>query len=390
MRSNPFHSTAPRVSWLSPGRLWVALCAALTTAVIVGVTTFSPPPRATRSFSEVNFNGLPTVRPVDEPIEMARVGTAAWSENPQDNYDYQFGRSIDPTTWKQLVLRAAKDDGSYCDINLLRPDWWIEEEGVLAGGTAYISIPECGIDGDAEVLGVLPCPAVQQTPPGYQTITGTFHHRNAAIVDVYLEGLAEPIGATGNHPFWSHEQQEFVPAAELQNGELLCESPPVRVALVQRREGLHDVFNLEVQVNHTYCVSSVGCLVHNVNYCTLWHDKESVRIFGQAAFDARRSFGNKGARYSRHYDLLYKGKDIELKTDNFSKWTQPKNADSVQKRIAAMKKQAANDLRKMKREGALPHWHFTHDPTHVPEMKEILEFFKRNGIPWSHGPSAPF
>lgn len=266
----PSRTTLPPKKWLSLGNLWLVFCLAVGGVTAAWVATHSDArgrqsPRATIR----TVSGELTVAPIDRKIESAQVGMAAWSHNPTGEEDLQFGDHVDPATWKHLILRSQKADGSFCDINLLRPGWWINDQAAERGGTIYISVPECGIDGDAEVLEIRPCPPVQKCPPGYRTITGTFHHCNAKLIDLYIEGLDKPIGTTPNHPFWSVDRQKFVRADSLIDGERLltfsCKS--VRVAAIRERDSRDTVFNMEVLVAHAYCIGAHGILVHNSKPC---------------------------------------------------------------------------------------------------------------------------
>ena len=85
------------------------------------------------------------------------------------------------------------------------------------GATVYLELAELGAEGPAEVLAVEPCPAIGPAPSDdCRLITGTFAHSSGEILDLMIEGLAEPIGCTANHPFWSENRQAFVPAGEAQ------------------------------------------------------------------------------------------------------------------------------------------------------------------------------
>lgn len=196
------------------------------------------------------------------PIQDIRVGRRVRSTNPTGEEDLEFGADVDRATWKWLVFRAPKDDGGWADMHLLRPDWWLEAEAAAIGGTVYIAVPECGIDGEADVLDIRPCPAIQDGPG--QVVTGTFRHRSAQVVDLRIEGLAEPIGTTANHPFWSDDRQAFVAARDLRPGERLADfAGNPRVVSIAPRPQPEAVYNLEVQVTHTYHVAANGVLVHN-------------------------------------------------------------------------------------------------------------------------------
>ena len=71
------------------------------------------------------------------------------------------------------------------------------------------------------------------------------------------------------------------------------------------------------------------------NNAKRWHNKRADEIFGVG----------KGRSVSgRHYDKTYKGRDIEFKSDNFSKG--PRSKESLER----MQKQLNKDIQNKKRE----------------------------------------
>ncbi len=97
-------------------------------------------------------------------------------------------------------------------------------------------------------------------------MTGTFSHASGEVLDIVVDGLTEPIGCTGAHPFWSEDRQAFIPARDLRLGETLrTESGTLRqiTRITPRRGPPAAVFNLEVDAEHVYYVSVDGVLVHN-------------------------------------------------------------------------------------------------------------------------------
>jgi hypothetical protein len=208
-------------------------------------------------------------------IDEIDVGQWVLAENPVEEDDAEFGIEVIPGEWRLLDLRAPKEDGTYADVRMLRPRWWIEQqwrerylaqvatlvefntdqnekqlawvvsddltnpmdgsriagppvwvppfdEQRLVGETLYVSVPECGIDGDAHVLAIGKCPQISPRPgPEFQVVTATFHHRAARVLDLSVTGLPSAIGTTANHPFWSEDRQQFVHADELTPGEHL-------------------------------------------------------------------------------------------------------------------------------------------------------------------------
>jgi hypothetical protein len=128
----------------------------------------------------------------------------------------------------------------------------------------HLALPELGAVGPAEVLAIEPCPSLASGPG--RTVTGTFAHAAADVLDLEIEGLDTPLGCTANHPFWSADRQDFVPAGSLTIGEhLRTESGTLRqvTRITPRRGPPVAVFNLEVDAEHVYYVSTAGVLVHN-------------------------------------------------------------------------------------------------------------------------------
>jgi len=195
-------------------------------------------------------------------IEELRVGDRVLADNPTDEQDLTLGAEVDPATWRKVQLRARKRDGSSAEVVLLRPTSWLEERGAQAGGTLEIAILECGIRGDAEVIAIAPCPPIQ--PGAGRVVTGTFKHSSAKVIELYVEGHSEPIGTTGNHLFWSEDRASFIRADELRPGERLrALEGRSRVVRVVSSQVLVPVYNLEVQIDHTFHVTLAGLLVHN-------------------------------------------------------------------------------------------------------------------------------
>lgn len=229
------------------------------------------------------------------PIATIQVGQQVLADNPTEERDLKFGETVDPATWRKLTLKAPKRDGTCADVTLLRPLTWLTEQNTEVGGTVKIDVPECGISGDADVLAIEPCPQIDHDHR-YRIVTGVFKHQSARIVEVHIEDLAEPIGTTANHPFWSEDRKTFVRADELNDGEQLRTlNGTAKVRKVVPLKDAEPVFNLEVQCDHIYLVSKQGIVVHNSGIpglpCPLQHlTDEMLPIIsrGDAMMDASR------------------------------------------------------------------------------------------------------
>jgi len=198
------------------------------------------------------------------PIETYDVCDRVLGENPlvTDEERAAFGPEPDPATWKLLRVLAPKVDGGTAKVTMVQPPEWLAEHRPEVGKTVPIWVPECGIEGMAEVLSIGPCPPVK--PGTGRVVLATFEHEVSSTVDVYVTGLAEPIGCTGNHPFWSEDRQDFVRADELKPGEHLSAlGADAHVERIEIDATPKLVCNIQVQGEHVYRVGANGILVHN-------------------------------------------------------------------------------------------------------------------------------
>ena len=212
---------------------------------------------------------LPTLKSVEKQtrIEDLQVGERIRSDAPTEEFDLQFGTDIIRADWRKLTLVAPKRDGSSAEVVLLRPLQWLTEQQAEVGGTVFISVPECGIDGHANVLAIEQCPPIEPAGDlGGRVITGTFRHQVSASIALCIAGQAEPILCTSNHPFWSEDRHDFVRAASLQPNETLrTTTGTTTVTSLSHIPGSTPVYNLEIHGTHVYHVGSSGVLVHNGN-----------------------------------------------------------------------------------------------------------------------------
>jgi hypothetical protein len=244
-------------------------------------------------------NALPAVRM--RAIETYQVCDRVLGENPELTAEdrAKFGPEPDTATWKKLELHCPKRDGSWADVTMVQPPSWLAEQGARVGGTVEISVPECGIEGHAQVLSIGLCPPVKRGQG--HVVTATFRHHAVSTVHLQIEGSTEPIRCTGNHPFWSEDRRQFVRADALKIGEHLS-SLHGPAALVSRTDqpNPHPVFNIQVQGTHVYLVGADGVLVHNGGVCSpsgtvsLFHGTNDLNAnsVGQGIQAVGKDFGN--------------------------------------------------------------------------------------------------
>ena len=202
------------------------------------------------------------------PIEAIGLGQRVNTDAPAEalsNSRNTWGEP-DAATWKKIVLRAVNAADADVEITLLRPECWLLSQSATVGSLVEVDLPELNTRGTARVLKIDACPAIESGSGA--VVTGTFRHLSADLVDVYVEGLNEPIGCTSRHPFWSVTRGDWVAACALQTGELLLDNAGqhVQVVSVNLRGDTAKVYNLEVAGPHVYRVSQFGLLVHNASF----------------------------------------------------------------------------------------------------------------------------
>ena len=231
---------------------------------------------------------------VTKNIEDIRIGERTLGTNPQGRVADELDDSIFETVpFCKYSLRTAKEDGSQCDIQLLRPANWLDNEitrlrrkidgkivdevdlladslllGELNSSDNYafdvwLELPEMGVVGWATLTNVDENVVVQNGAGN--VVTGTFAHIADNAIDLIVEDQEELIACTDNHPFWSVDRQVFIPAGELIEGErlLLYNGETKRVVQKLPRPGPQVVYNLEIYGEHVYHVTPDGVLVHN-------------------------------------------------------------------------------------------------------------------------------
>ncbi|MFN9372459.1 MAG: DNA/RNA non-specific endonuclease, partial [Planctomycetaceae bacterium] len=250
-------------------------------------------------------------------IETIQTGQRVLARNPELAGVELPDAPVNAATWVNIRLRMPKPTGDFLEITLLRPVEWLAEHlaqttardgeypralaeargtdstsgsttvssvmptgdppelspGMIEPITAdsstqspwiFLTLHELEAVGPAEIVGVGPCPELE--PGEGRLVTGTFSHQSGEVFDIAVDGLTEPIGCTGAHPFWSEDRHEFIPARALRPGETLrTESGTLRqiTRITPRRGPPVSVFNFEVDAEHVYYVSVDGVLVHN-------------------------------------------------------------------------------------------------------------------------------
>jgi len=177
------------------------------------------------------------------------------------------------------------------------------------------NLPELEVSGLALVTAIDDCPPIAGGEGS--VVTARFVTREVhvvASVDVLgADGTVETITGTTIHPVWSVDRQEWVPLAELAQGEgLCCDTESLRLGFhsslppkvcglvlsVSLSRVTQPVYNIEVHGDHVYQVGELGVVVHNL--CPGFHH------FAPRAWGSNVPYGSKYLKKlskSEHTDI---------------------------------------------------------------------------------------
>ena len=200
-----------------------------------------------------------------------------------------------------------------------------------------LNLPELEVSGLALVTAIDDCPPIAGGEGS--VVTARFVTREVhvvASVDVLgADGTVETITGTTIHPVWSVDRQEWVPLAELGQGERLCcdtESFGLGFpsSLSPKASGLvlsvslsrvsQPVYNIEVHGEHVYQVGELGVLVHNA--CGIVA-QNGTTITGYSKHGINRAIGNgferAGTSQKAILEALKKPKHIKSGIDDLGR-----------------------------------------------------------------------
>jgi len=208
------------------------------------------------------------------PIEQIRVGQRVLTKG--EDPDKTLPTAVDQQTWRHLTLEQTETwpDGTVdriCIESILPPQWLAQHDGAPVGTRVPIplDLEEMGLPEGmtAQVLANEPCPAIS-TGPGRVVLT-TVNHLNTRVVEMTLaapDGTQETVRPTAFHKFYSETRGQWLSAEDLKPDERLRGlHTPLQVVSVHPVPGTHRVYNMTVEGEHVYHVSTLGVLAHNNN-----------------------------------------------------------------------------------------------------------------------------
>jgi hypothetical protein len=106
-----------------------------------------------------------------------------------------------------VSFSLQKDDGSWIDVEMIRPSWYWEQQGAKPGELTFVEFPELEASGLAKVKSIEPCPPI--AGGSGQVVTARIVTRQVSnLVEVTLEG-GTVLGGTPQHPIWSMEREDL-------------------------------------------------------------------------------------------------------------------------------------------------------------------------------------
>jgi hypothetical protein len=218
-----------------------------------------------------NHAPVQTASPKTLEIKNIRPGMRVKAFNPEVTDEERAGwQQVDFKNWFELNILLIDEKGKPIYVDLIRPASWVIGLDAQEGKQIWLELEELNGRGWGRVMKLS---KARQVEPGEgRVVTGVFSHEVGDLINVHVEGLDKPIGVTQNHPFWSEDQQEFVQAGSLKQGERLramvggSEGGVARVTAITPRGppgSRETVYNFEVEGEHAYQVSGLGLVVHN-------------------------------------------------------------------------------------------------------------------------------
>jgi hypothetical protein len=183
-------------------------------------------------------------------------------------YDFE---EITPETWGIVNLTLLKTDGSRCEISLLRPFVWMEEQGLCAvGDSTWLNLPDMRVSGIAQAksfavncLDTRTAESKAFLERGYYPVLAAFRHKADEVLHLRFTN-GDRLTVTAPHPFWSLDRDGWLAAEKLNYGERV--KTVAGEAVIDTMEIAFEempVYNLEVWKVHGYCVGRNGEVVHN-------------------------------------------------------------------------------------------------------------------------------
>jgi len=249
-------------------------------------------------------------------IEDIEVGNYVMQTNVVNNTEF----IVNESSWWIVELIIPKEGKNEMSVHFLRPSYWITETGARVGNEIWLELDEMGINSSAEVLSLNPFLGIVDSED--TVVTGCYKTVSNNVLEIIFEEDNETLRVTSSHPIYSIDQQGWMPAKDLYIGEQVkTYTGAATVSTLTEIPGSYEVFNLEINKDHSYYVSNISILVHNACYITAsGHDvihTTHPNEFITGIIDIRDGtiyLGHMTRRRGAHWDLL----DVKAPNDSSS------------------------------------------------------------------------
>jgi hypothetical protein len=206
-----------------------------------------------------------------------RLGARIETKNPRE-WDVQPSVGREGELWYEVGASVVRSDGAKVDVELLRPQSWVEEQELVLGEQMPMHLAELNVDGLALITKLEPREDIDASDLGEgNLVTGRFKTYGSMNVVKATFSDGTEITGTDIHPFWSVDRQDWVALGELEEFERV-QTRSGAIYLLSRVASLPaDVYNIEVDCHHVYEVGDVGILVHNQCHHVVSHYSNAKR-----------------------------------------------------------------------------------------------------------------
>jgi hypothetical protein len=196
------------------------------------------------------------------PIEQIPLGARIEATNPRSWDRDESAPEPDEATWSKIGIRVARPSGAVVELEILRPNAWVDAHHLAVGQPLSLTMPEMAFAGEGAITSIDACPPLAAGPGN--VVTGRFVTYNARrLAKVTFEG-GVTLEGTPQHPVWSLDRNDWVGLGELEPGERVSAHDGAAVVASVHIAFAHEpVYNIEVHGDHVYEVTSLGILVHN-------------------------------------------------------------------------------------------------------------------------------
>jgi hypothetical protein len=141
-----------------------------------------------------------------------------------------------------------------------------------------------GLKGLARVMFIRPSPKIK--PGAGRVVLMTVTHVDQGVMEIEFAGLKKALEPTVNHPLFSADRNDWVPAGQLRIGERVkTRTGNSGIKTIRWKTGEHRVYNIEVEADHAYFVSQLDLLSHNAG-CNKAALVKANKATGDSARDA--------------------------------------------------------------------------------------------------------